>query len=106
MIERLESFLKKELALFLEKNIPITEGGFVSVTKVFINEKADKAEVFVSVFPEKLSAEVFAELKLLQSDIRKFLSSRIRRHKIPDVRFILDKNIDAESRIEKLLKNE
>ena len=105
MIERLSSYIKKELAFFLEKNLPIAEGGFVSVTKVFINERADKAEVFVSVFPENLSAEVFVELKFLQKDVRRFLSSRIKRHKIPDIKFILDKNLDAESRIERLLKN-
>ena len=97
MIERLSSYIKKELAFFLEKNLPIAEGGFVSVTKVFINERADKAEVFVSVFPENLSAEVFVELKFLQKDVRRFLSSRIKRHKIPDIKFILDKNLDAES---------
>src|SRR3989344_8162808 len=104
MIERLESYLKKELAFFLEKNLPIAEGGFVSVTKVFINERADRADVFVSVFPETLVSEVFMELKLLQKDARKFLASRIKRHKIPDIKFILDKNLDAESRIEKLLE--
>jgi|SRR3989344_1684193 len=105
MIERLESYLKKELAFFLEKNLPIAEGGFVSVTKVFINEKADRADVFISVFPEELSAEVFVELKLMQKDVKRFLASRVKRHKIPNIKFILDKNLDAESRIEKLLKN-
>ena len=105
MIERLSSYIKKELAFFLEKNLPIAEGGFVSVTKVFINERADRADVFVSVFPETLVSEVFMELKLLQKDARKFLASRIKRHKIPDIKFILDKNLDAESRIEKLLEN-
>lgn len=106
MIERLSSYIKKELALFLEKNLPIAEGAFISVTKVFINEKADRADIFVSVFPDKLSSEVFSELKLLQKDCKKFLASRIKRHKIPNIKFILDKNLDAESRIEKLLKNE
>ena len=88
----------------MEKNLPIAEGGFASVTRVFINEKADRADVFISVFPEELSAEVFAELKLMQKDVKRFLASRIKRHKIPSIKFVLDKNLDAESRIEKLLK--
>lgn len=106
MIERFASFFKKEMAFFLEKNLPIAEGGFVSVSDVFINESGNIAQVFVSVFPEELSSEVFKELKLLQKDARKFLASRLKRHKIPDIKFVLDKNFNAESRIENLLKKE
>jgi ribosome-binding factor A len=104
MIERLASFIKKELSVFLRENISLEIGVFISVTHVFIDDSLERAQVYVSVFPEKFSAEIFKELKLLQKDSRKFLARRVGRHKIPGIKFILDKNLDAESHIEKLLK--
>ena len=104
MIERLESYIKKELSMFLKKELYLEDGVFISVTKVFIDDSVERAQIFVSVFPEKFSTETFKELKLLQKDARKFLAKRIKRHKIPQITFILDKNLDSESHIEKLLK--
>lgn len=104
MVERLASYIKKELAFFLHENISLPEGVFLSVTQVFMDDSLERVQVYISVFPEKFSFEVFKELKLLQKDARKFLASRIKRHKIPEIKFILDKNLDAESRIEKLLE--
>lgn len=106
MIERLESFIKKELSLFLHENIYLEEGVFLSITRVLVDESLMSAKIYISVFPEKFSKEVFKELKLLHKEARKFLSERIKRHKIPEIKFVPDKNLDAESRIEKLLKNE
>lgn len=105
MIERLASFIKKELSIFLHENISLDIGVFVSITQVFVDDSLERAQIFVSVFPEKFSSAVFKELNLLQKDARKFLASRIKRHKIPEIKFVLDKNINAESNIEKLLKN-
>ena len=106
MIERLASFIKKELSMFLRENISLEKGVFLSVTQVFIDDSLNRAQVYVSVFPEKFSSDIFKELKLLKKSARKFLASRVGRHKIPEINFVLDKNLDAESRIEKLLKNE
>ena len=105
MIERLESFIKKELSGFLRENILLEEGVFLSVTRVLVDDSLERAQVFISVFPEKYSEEIFKELKMLHKDARKFLASRIKRHKVPQIKFLPDKNIDAESRIEKLLKS-
>ena len=104
MIERLESFIKKELSGFLRENILLEEGVFLSVTRVLVDDSLERAQVFISVFPEKYSEEIFKELKMLHKDARKFLASRIKRHKVPQIKFLPDKNLDAESRIEKLLK--
>src|SRR3989344_7244403 len=104
MIERLASYIKKELSSFLRENVYLEDGVFLSVTRVLLDDSLDRAQVFVSVFPEKFSSSVFKELNLLQKKSRKFLAQRIKRHKIPDIKFILDKNLDAETHIEKLLQ--
>lgn len=105
MIERLESFIKRELSLFLHKNISLEEGILLSITRVMVDDSLLSAKVFISVFPEKFSGKIFKELGFLHKDARKFLASRIGRHKIPEIKFVLDKNIEAESKIEKLLRN-
>lgn len=106
MIERLASYIKKGLSGFLRENIFLEEGVFISITQVIVDESLESAKIFISVFPEKFSKDIFKELNLLHKEARKFLSERIKRHKIPQIKFIPDKNLDAESRIEKLLKNE
>lgn len=106
MVERLESYIKKELSEFLRENISLEGGVFVSVTRVLVDDSLELARVYISVYPEKFSSKVFKELSLLYKEARKFLSQRIKRHKIPEIKFISDKNLDAESHIEKLLKNE
>ncbi len=102
--ERLASFLKKEIALYVIKNFPRPEDVLVSVTKVFVEDSLENAKVFVSVFPEKNSYGVMQSLKNYESEMRKFLSSRLRRHRIPKITFVFDKNLESEVRLEKLLE--
>ena len=90
--------------MFLRENILLEVVVFLSVTRLFVDDSLERAQVFISVFPEKYSEEIFKELKMLHKVARKFLASRIKRHKVPQIKFLPDKNLDAESRIEKLLK--
>src|SRR3989344_2776092 len=103
--ERFTSFIKKEIALFLEAHFPRPEDSFVSVTKVAVSEAFDRAQVFVSVFPEKYQTEIMKEVPRFEKEARAFIAGRLARHKIPEIRFVLDANYESSIRLEKLLEN-
>ncbi len=102
--ERLASFLKKETAAYLIKNFPHPTDVFLSVTEAVVDQSGDSAKIFVSIFPDKNSADTLKNVKKYEGEIRKFLSSRLRRHKIPKIIFVLDKNFESGIRLEKLLE--
>ena len=103
--ERLESFLKREVTEFLIRHIALPEGAFFSVSRVVLGNALDKAQVFILIFPDKLAHESFTEIKHLERETRKYISSRLKRHKIPQVRFVLDTTQSKQTRLEKLLEN-
>jgi len=106
--ERFASFLKKEIAGFLQQNIPLSEGVFVSVTKVVARERSDKAEVLISIFPDKNTEAIFRGIKRLEKSARKYIASRSRRQFIPLIKFVFyggDKSASLENLLEKV-KNE
>lgn len=101
--ERFESFLKREISGFLQQNLPRESGVFVSVAKVISGEKSDKAEVFITVFPENHAKEIFVQIKRAENSVRKYISSRSSRQFIPKITFKMSGQATSE-RLEKLLE--
>lgn len=103
--EQFVSFMKKEIATFLDREVTRREGVFFSVTQVVLNQAGERAEVFISVYPEKYSAETMKSLKMYEGETRTHLAGMLKRRRIPFLRFVLDKEQDARVRLEKLLEN-
>jgi ribosome-binding factor A len=103
--EQFVSFMKKELAIFLDREVPRAEGIFFSVTQVTINQSVERAQVFISIYPEKYSTEMMKLLKTYEGEARAHLASKLKRRKIPFLVFVLDTEQDARVRLEKLLEN-
>ena len=106
--ERFASFLRKEIAGFLQQNAPHDESTFISVTRVITKERSDKAEVLISIFPDKNAYAIFRDIKRMEKNARKYIASRSRRQFIPLIKFVLyggDKSADLEKLLEKV-KNE
>ncbi|KKS96787.1 MAG: hypothetical protein UV75_C0002G0092 [Candidatus Giovannonibacteria bacterium GW2011_GWA1_43_15] len=106
--ERFASFLRKEIAGFLQQNTPHNEDAFISVTRVITKERSDKADVLISIFPDKNADAIFHNIKRMEKSARKYIASRSRRHFIPLIKFVLyggDKSANLENLLEKV-KNE
>ncbi len=103
--ERFISFMKKEIAIFLDREVSRQEGIFFSVTNVVPNQSGERAEVFISVYPEKYSAEITKSLKMYEGATRAHLAGMLKRRKIPFLVFVLDTEQAARVRLEKLLEN-
>jgi ribosome-binding factor A len=103
--ERFSSLLKKEIALFLERNFPRDNGIFLSVTKVRLSGSLEKADVFVSIFPDERAEKTIVLLRRFKGDVMDHIASKIRARKIPNIIFVLDKTQGAEISLEKSLEN-
>ncbi|MBI2023406.1 30S ribosome-binding factor RbfA [Candidatus Giovannonibacteria bacterium] len=103
--ERFISFLKRELAYFLERDFVRDEGVFLSVTDVRLTSAGDMANIFVSVFPKEKTAEVARSLKKSEKEARKYISSKLKSRKIPKINFLPDNSMENRVNLEKLLKN-
>ena len=101
--ERLASFLKKEMGVFLLRNFPHDPEVFLSVADVILNSSSEEAEVYVSVFPDRRGAEILKELKFYRGEARKFIASKLRRRKIPKISFF-PASTEEIVRLEKLLE--
>lgn len=102
--ERFAAFLKRELNGFLQNHVERKNGTFLSLQRIESRGKSDKAEVFVSVFPEKEGDVVFKNIKNLGKAARKYIASRSGRHFVPEIQFKLEKNEASQIRLEKLLE--
>ncbi len=103
--ERFASFLKKDIAQFLDRSVPRASGVIFSVTSVAVDPGGERAQVFISVFPEKFGEETFRTLKRFEGETRAYVSDHLKRRKIPALIFVRDMNQAAQVRLEKLLEN-
>lgn len=101
--ERFASFLKKELGLFLMRSFQHDPAVFLSVVDVVLDDSSENAKVHVSIFPSGTSAPLLRDLKNAGGEARHYLSSRLKRRRIPKISFLLIDNAKGE-RLEKLLE--
>lgn len=103
--ERFTSFLKKEIAMFLERSLERPSATLLSVTDAVMNTAGESADIYVSIFPEKASATVFPVLQRAERETRAYLAAIMKRRKIPQIRFVLDTKQGDRIQLEKLLEN-
>lgn len=103
--ERFNSFLEHEMAEFLSREAAglLPEGAFISVTRAVVNESGETADIFISIFPDSVAKESFAEIRKLGKEARKQISNKLKRRQIPLISIKLDNIVDKAVRVEKLL---
>lgn len=79
----------------------------VTITQVKLTPDLSVARIFLSLFPNKNSEELFENLENKKSEIRKHLGNEMgkRTRKIPDLTFFHDEVEEEASRIDKLISD-
>jgi ribosome-binding factor A len=86
-VERFSSFIRDELAIFLQHELNCDEGVFVSVMSVEPAQSEGSVKVLVSVWPEEKRTAVAKKLRLLENKARAHLAKRLARKRIVTVHF-------------------
>jgi ribosome-binding factor A len=103
--ERVASVIKEEIGTYVQRELPMSEYGLMTVTEVRVTPDLRQAKVYVSVFGDgdrkKRSMKVLEDKKVA---IRSAVGRAVRLRFLPELLFFLDETIDRAMHIETLLK--
>jgi ribosome-binding factor A len=106
--QKVESLLKKELAVIFQKESRNLFGGaFITVTTVRITPDLGYAKVYLSFFGTKDKEALFDKVKAKTSTIRWMLGKEVGKQLriVPELRFYADDSLDYAQKIDDLLKD-
>ncbi len=102
--EKVGSLIKRILAKPVDELAAEYHAGLVTVTSVRLSDDLQLANVYISIFGEKISTGKFlAILDDKKGRLRTFFGKNIRLRYTPDIRFFLDDTIDKMNHIQNLI---
>jgi ribosome-binding factor A len=103
--EKVASMVKEEVGTIFQRNFPMEEYGFITVTDVQMSPDLKIAKIYVSIFGDETRKK--KSLALLESQkafVRSTLGHQIRIKFTPDIFFYLDETIDRAMSLENIFK--
>jgi len=103
--EKVASIVKEEISIIIQRNFPMEEYGFITVTEVRMTPDLKIAKIYVSIFGDAArKRKSLAMLEAQKSFIRTTLGHNIRIKFIPAIAFYLDETIDRAMNLETIFK--
>jgi len=103
-IERVDELLRKEIGGILLKDIEFPDGVLVTITRVVTSSNIIEAKVYVSVFPDNKTVNVFNILEKLIYGIQQKINRRLRMRPIPKIKFVREDRTKEAAKIEGILE--
>ena len=104
--ERVEKQLLDIISSIALKNIDLSSLGFITFTNVDISPDLKNAKIFFSVLNQKLPDDKLEiEINRKQKAFKKFLSPELHLRTTPNIKFLNDKKLFYQERIDNLLKD-
>ena len=104
--ERVEKQLLDIISSIALKNIDLSSLGFITFTDVDISPDLKNAKIFFSVLNQKLPDDKLEiEINRKQKAFKKFLSPELHLRITPNIKFVNDKKLSFQEKIDGLLKD-
>jgi len=103
-LTRVNQLLKKEIAEIMLKELNL-EQGLTTLTRVECSKDLKKADVFISVIPEKEFKSALDYLNRQIYHIQKLLNKKLKMKNVPKIKFVKENLTTKAANIEKILKN-
>lgn len=103
-IKRINELVKRQVGQNILREVDFSNNVLATITRAETSMDVTHCKVFVSAFPEK---EIKNVLRILQKNIynlQKLLNRQLRMRPVPQIRFVEEKDLPAEQRIENLLE--
>lgn len=95
--------VKEEVSTIFQRNFPMDEYGFITVTDVRMSPDLKVAKIYVSIFgDETRKKKSLALLELQKAFIRSTLGHQISIKYTPEIIFYLDETIDRAMNLENI----
>ena len=103
--ERVADLIRQELGQLLERQVKDPRIGFVTVTRVEVTRDLRSARVAVTILGnEQQKKNTLLGLAAAQGFLRHELAQRLKLRHTPQLEFQIDQSLQAESRVEELLR--
>jgi len=103
-ILKINQLIKTELAKTLLREMGFPSNVLVTITRVEVNSDLSEAKVYISVFPEKNSKEVFKTLNKEIYDLQQLLNKKLVLRRVPKIRFLKEEKTKTAGEIEAILE--
>lgn len=104
-MERINEFIREEVALLIQREIKDPRIGFVTVLGCKVTPDLREARIYISVLGNKKQKEdTLSGLKSASGYIQTKIGKFIRLRYTPKIVFFLDESVERAARIEELLK--
>lgn len=102
--ERLSGQIAKEVSRILQREVKDSRVGFATISRVDLTDDLYHAKIYVSVMGDEAERKsTMIALERSTPFVRKELGRVLRIRSIPDIRFVLDLNLDHSFRIQEIL---
>lgn len=102
-MEKFNEVLKEELAMLICKEIDLPKGILATIKGIAIDKKLIRAEIFVSVIPQKETEFVMNVLNAKANFLHQLLNDKIRVRRIPRLKFMPESNLPESQKVSNIL---
>ena len=104
-MERINEFIREEIALLIQREIKDPRVGFVTVLGCEVTNDFKEAKIYISVLGDKKTKDnSLAGLQSAAGYIQGQIGKLVQWRNIPRITFYLDESAEKAARIEELLK--
>ena len=100
--ERINDLIGEELGRIIEKELEFP-GALVTIVRVQVNKKMDRADIGFSIFPSEKADEALRTLNKEKGNLRNLLREKVKMKFMPQLEFKVDLGNEDAAKVEKLL---
>lgn len=104
-VKRFNELIKQELGRIIFDFLDVKPGILLTVTRVDTALDLFTAIVFVSIYPNSETRNIFNKLNNSVYQIQQLLNKKLKIRPVPKIIFKYDKNPEEASEVEKMLKD-
>jgi ribosome-binding factor A len=103
--DRLNELLRQEISILLRSSVRDPSAQAATITAVDTSPELDHAKVYVTTLSEDDREEAVAGLRRAAAYLRRELGGRLHMRRVPELHFLVDRQLDEAVRIERLLRD-
>ncbi len=101
--EQVNSLVQKELGEILHTELELPIGTLLTISRVEVSSSLEHADIFVTVLPDEQTQPILQLLEQSIYHLQKLLDKRLTLKFVPKIRFFIDKGMQQENEVNKIL---
>lgn len=103
-IQKISEIVKRQLSQAINEEIDFPPEVLITVGNIVVTEDLKEAKVSISIFPDAQAEKVFLRLNRRIYHLQQIINRYLQIRPVPKMIFILDRSLEKQDKIEKLIK--